>query len=100
MTTTAAPTPPLLRLPAELLLRVSSYLNTVDLGTFRLISKQVESCLFESFAREFFTKRQFMTEQISLDALVGIANHKTLAPRLKGAAINHGFGSTFASHIR
>lgn len=74
----------LLRLPPELMLRISTSLTTTELGNFRLACKQVEANLFESFAREFFTKRQFMVEKVSLEALVGIANHKTLAPYLTG----------------
>lgn len=74
----------MLRLPPELMLRVSSFLNTPELGHFRLSCKTVESNLFDSFAREFFTKRQFMIEQVSLEALVGIASHKTLSPYLSG----------------
>jgi hypothetical protein len=66
------------------MLRISAHFTTLDLGSFRLTCKQVETHLFESFAREFFSKRQFMIEQVSLEALVGIANHKTLAPYLKG----------------
>lgn len=79
-----ATAPPMLRLPPELMLRVSSFLNTTELGHYRLSCKTVETNLFDSFAREFFTKRQFMIEQVSLEALVGIANHKTLSPYLTG----------------
>ena len=74
----------LLRLPPELTLRISSYLTTVELGNLRLTCKDVERNLFKSFALEFFTKRQFMVEQVSLAALAGIANHSTLAPYLNG----------------
>lgn len=79
-----ATVPDILRLPPELMLRISTDLTTIELGNFRLSCKQVETNLFESFAREFFTKRQFMIEHISLEALVGIANHKTLSPYLTG----------------
>lgn len=79
-----AATAPLLRLPPELMLRVSYHLNTIELGNFRLACKRIETSLFESFAREFFTKRQFMIEHHSLEALHGIASHKTLAPYLTG----------------
>ncbi|KAK3716313.1 hypothetical protein LTR37_006463 [Vermiconidia calcicola] len=84
----------ILRLPPELVLRVSSNLNTPDLGAFRRTCKQIETNLFESFAREFFTKRQFMIEHVSLAALVGIANHKTLAPYLTEVII----GCDYLSH--
>jgi len=79
-----ANTADLLRLPPEIMLRISKHLNTHELACFRLTCKQVETNLFEDFAREFFTKRQFMLEEVSLNVLVGIANHKTLAPYLKG----------------
>jgi hypothetical protein len=82
-----ATTAHLLRLPPELMLRISAHLTTLDLGSFRLTCKQVETNLFESFAREYFSKRQFMIEQVSLEALVGIANHKTLAPYLNGKGL-------------
>jgi len=79
-----ATAPDLLRLPPELMLRISTYLTTVELGNFRLTCKDVERNLFKSFALEFFTKRQFMVERVSLEALAGIANHPTLAPYLNG----------------
>lgn len=85
---TMATTAHLLRLPPELMLRISLYSTTLELGNFRLSCKQVETNLFESFAREFFTKRQFMIERVSLEALVGIANHKTLAPYLTGNSLS------------
>ena len=74
----------LLRLPPELMLHISTYLTTIELGSFRLTCKDVERNLFKSFALEFFTKRQFMITQFSLEALAGIANHPTLAPYLNG----------------
>ncbi|KAI5196051.1 hypothetical protein E4T42_07093 [Aureobasidium subglaciale] len=79
---------PLVDLPPELLLRISAYLTTIELGNFRLISKHVENTIFDSFAREFFTKKQFMLEQVSLQALVDISNHPTLAPRLAEVVIS------------
>ncbi|KAI5206430.1 hypothetical protein E4T39_02455 [Aureobasidium subglaciale] len=79
---------PLVDLPPELLLRISAYLTTFELGNFRLTSKHVENIIFDSFAREFFTKKQFMLEQVSLQALVDISNHTTLAPRLSEVVIS------------
>ncbi|KAF2770555.1 hypothetical protein EJ03DRAFT_65076 [Teratosphaeria nubilosa] len=77
----------LLDLPQELLVRVASYLTTAELGPLRRTCKAVEKGLFKTFAREFFTKRQFMIEHVSLQALVDIANHKTLTPYLKEVII-------------
>jgi hypothetical protein len=74
----------ILKLPPELLLRISNRLNTFELGQFRRTCTYVETSLFEPFAREFFTKRQFMVEDVSLQALVGIANHKNLSQYLTG----------------
>lgn len=78
------PPSPILELPQELILRVAAYLNTVELGALRRTCHGIETSLFDSFAREFFTKRQFMLEQNSLEALVGIADHPTLSPYLTG----------------
>ncbi|KAH0402184.1 hypothetical protein KCU89_g3406, partial [Aureobasidium melanogenum] len=39
-------------LPPELLLRVSAFLTTSELGKFRLTSKNIEAVLFDSFARD------------------------------------------------
>lgn len=72
----------MLDLPPELVVRISSYLTTIELGNFRRSCKQVEAHLFATFAKEFFTKRQFMLEEHSLQALVDIANHPTLSKYL------------------
>ncbi|TKA32769.1 hypothetical protein B0A50_00994 [Salinomyces thailandicus] len=69
----------LLQLPPELLLRISDHLTTTELGHLRQTCKHVESTLFDTFAKEFFTKRQFMLEKVSLQALIDIANHPTLS---------------------
>lgn len=80
----ATSSPPILQLPPELVLRVASHLTTTELGAFRLISRGIERICFETFAKQFFTKRQFMLEQVSLEALAAIANHQTLSPYLTG----------------
>lgn len=69
----------LLQLPPELLLRTSDHLTTSEFGHLRLTCKAIESTLFDTFAKEFFTKRQFMIEHNSLRALLDIANHPTLS---------------------
>ncbi|KJX93205.1 f-box domain containing protein [Zymoseptoria brevis] len=69
-------------LPAELIIAISSYLTTPKLGEMRQYCKYIEQSLFESFAKEFFTKRQFMIEHDSLKTLVSIANHPVLSKRL------------------
>lgn len=72
----------LLQLPPEIISRVTSYLTTPELCAVRLTCKSLESTLFPGFAREYFSKRQFMFEHISLQAFVDIANHPTLSPYL------------------
>lgn len=77
----------ILNLPPELIVRIASYLTTPELGPFRASCVQIEKYLFNSFAREFFTKRQFMIEHESLEALEGIANHPGLASSLQEVII-------------
>ncbi|KAK0935516.1 hypothetical protein LTR29_012912 [Friedmanniomyces endolithicus] len=79
---------PMLELPPELLIRVSDHLTTVELGNFRRTCKHVETVLFDTFAKEFFSKRQFMIEQPSLQALIDISNHPTLSKRLTEVIIS------------
>ncbi|RMZ68590.1 F-box domain-containing [Pyrenophora seminiperda CCB06] len=72
----------LLSIPLELLVAVSSFLPTEDLGSLRLTCKQVEKSLYEWFSKEFFTKKQFMLTHTSLQALVDISNHVSLSKKL------------------
>ncbi|KAF1822425.1 uncharacterized protein K489DRAFT_371264 [Dissoconium aciculare CBS 342.82] len=76
--------PPLiLSLPPEMIIQVSRHLTTVELGHLRGTCKHIEQILFDSFAKEFFVKRQFMLQQHSLQALLDIASHPTLSRYLK-----------------
>lgn len=75
------PPSPLLRLPLELLLRVSHHLTTPELGRLRLTCAHIERSLFDSFAREFFSAKQFNLTEFSLRALVGVSRSR-LAPYL------------------
>ncbi|KAH7066787.1 hypothetical protein BKA63DRAFT_127820 [Paraphoma chrysanthemicola] len=72
----------LLTLPLELLVAVSSYLTTPDLGALRLTCKQAEKSLYEWFAEEFFTKKQFMLTYKSLEALIDISKHVGFSKKL------------------
>ncbi|RYP68235.1 hypothetical protein DL770_008471 [Monosporascus sp. CRB-9-2] len=72
----------LLSMPLEVLLHISSYLTTPDYGVLRLVCKHLEASFFNSFAKEFFSKRQFMFTEFSLQALVDISRSR-LAPSLK-----------------
>jgi hypothetical protein len=51
----------LVGMPLELLVHIiATYLPTKDLGSLRLTSKYVETALFDTFAKEFFAKKQCM----------------------------------------
>ncbi|GKT41301.1 uncharacterized protein ColSpa_01482 [Colletotrichum spaethianum] len=67
---------PFNKIPLEVLLRISSLLNTTDLGALRLTCRSIEQSLFNTFMKEYFTKRQFMLTEFSLQALVDISNSR------------------------
>ncbi|XDG09421.1 hypothetical protein ABKA04_009036 [Annulohypoxylon sp. FPYF3050] len=67
---------PLLKVPTEVLLHISSYLSTADYGSLRSVCRKFEESLFQYFAKEFFTKRQFMFTEFSLQALVDISKSR------------------------
>ncbi|CRG86205.1 hypothetical protein PISL3812_03208 [Talaromyces islandicus] len=71
--------PSLLTLPLELLVAISTYLSTKDLGFLRLTCKRVEKSLYSWFAEEFFTKKQFMLTHKSLQTLIDISRHESLS---------------------
>ncbi|CAA9961043.1 hypothetical protein PTMSG1_04427 [Pyrenophora teres f. maculata] len=72
----------LLSIPLELLVAMSAYLPTEDLGSLRLTCKQTEKSLYEWFSKEFFAKKQFMLTHTSLQALVDISNHVSFSKKL------------------
>ena len=72
----------LLTIPLELLVTVSEYLPTEDLGSLRLACKQTEKSLYEWFSKEFFFKKQFMLTHKSLQALIDISKHVSLSKKL------------------
>jgi hypothetical protein len=78
----------LLSLPLEILVEISSYLTTADLGALRLTCTQVERSLWDWFAKEFFAKKQFMITQQSSQALVDISHHSSLSKILKHVIIS------------
>lgn len=52
----------LLGMPLELLVHIiATYLSTTELGALRLTNKHLETALFNTFAREFFSKKQCMS---------------------------------------
>ncbi|KAK2015078.1 F-box domain-containing protein [Colletotrichum eremochloae] len=67
---------PFNKVPLEVLLRISTLLNTTELGALRLTCRSIEQSLFNTFMKEFFTKRQFMITEFSLQALVDISNSR------------------------
>ncbi|KAI1339535.1 hypothetical protein F5Y15DRAFT_75762 [Xylariaceae sp. FL0016] len=79
--------PPLLRMPVEVLLHISSHLTTLDYGSLRRTCKHVENFLFRAFAKEFFSKRQFCLTDFSLQALLDISESR-LAPSLTHVIIH------------
>lgn len=82
MASTTPPNGALTQLSPEMLVRVASFLTTAEVGPLRQTCRLIETKLFVDFARESFSKRQFMIEHESLEALVGISRHPGLASRL------------------
>ncbi|OCL14246.1 hypothetical protein AOQ84DRAFT_435807 [Glonium stellatum] len=70
---------PLMKIPLEILLLITSYLPTTALGSLRRTCKHIEMSLFKTFSKEFFTKKQFMLSEESLQALIDISNHPRLS---------------------
>jgi hypothetical protein len=67
---------PLLSVPLEVLLNITYHLTTPEYGNLRLTCKNIESTLLTPFSREFFTKRQFMFTEFSLQTLVDISKSR------------------------
>ncbi|GAB0137459.1 hypothetical protein EsDP_00005723 [Epichloe bromicola] len=64
------------KMPPEILLRISHYLSTADLGCLRLTSWSIERSLYTAFVNEFFTRKQFMITQESLQALIDVSKSR------------------------
>jgi len=77
----------LAQIPLEILIRITYFVSTPDLGSMRLSCKALEQRLFNFFSHEFFRKKQFMASTDSLQALIDISNHPTLSPFLKHVII-------------
>ena len=77
----------ILTIPLELLVSISSHLPTSDLAAFRLTCQHVEKSLYNWFSGEFFTKKQFMITQPSLQTLIDISKHASLSKKLKHVII-------------
>ncbi|EAQ86234.1 hypothetical protein CHGG_07487 [Chaetomium globosum CBS 148.51] len=77
----------LVQIPLEVLIRITHYISTTDLGNVRLSCKALEQGLFNFFSHEFFRKKQFMVLTESLQALINISKHPNLSPFLKHVII-------------
>lgn len=67
---------PLLRVPPEILDRITWHLATTELGNFRLTCKAAEQAVHFRFTAEFFTRKQFMVSEFSLKALQDISKSR------------------------
>ncbi|KAH7393624.1 hypothetical protein BKA64DRAFT_92405 [Cadophora sp. MPI-SDFR-AT-0126] len=74
--TIASQSSPLASVPLEVLLHINGYLTTPEYGSLRLTCKHIEDQLHVAFAKEFFTKRQFMFTEFSLQALIDISRSR------------------------
>ncbi|VUC21938.1 unnamed protein product [Clonostachys rosea] len=63
-------------LPLEVILRITHSLKTEELGNFRLTCRGIETLLHNSFAGEFFSCKQFMISNFSLQTLVDISKSR------------------------
>lgn len=78
----------LVQIPLEVLIRITYFISTIDLGNVRLSCKALEQGVFSFFSHEFFRKKQFMVSSDSLQALIDISKHPTLSPYLKHVIIS------------
>ncbi|KAK1671052.1 F-box domain-containing protein [Colletotrichum godetiae] len=70
------PNSPFNRVPLEVLIRISDQLATPDLGSLRLTCRSIEQSMFNTFMGEFFTQRQFMLTEFSLQTLIDISKSR------------------------
>lgn len=66
----------LLSVPLEVLLRITDHLTTPELGYLRVSCKHMENMLFHTFSEEFFSRKQFMLLEFSLQGLVDISKSR------------------------
>lgn len=74
----SAPLPscPFQKVPLEVLLRITFFLTTPELGKVRLTCRSIEQSLDTTFVKEFFTRKQFMLSDDSLQALIDISKSR------------------------
>ncbi|KAI0470104.1 hypothetical protein GGR56DRAFT_661070 [Xylariaceae sp. FL0804] len=80
----------LLRMPYELIIHVTSYLDRESYADFRLCCKHVEDVLFTAFAREYFFEVQVMRTEASLQQLIDISTSR-LSPFVQRVALRSDF---------
>lgn len=67
---------PFEKVPLEVLLRITHFLTTPELGNVRLTCRAIEQSLYTTFVNEFFTRKQFMISTMSLQALIDISKSR------------------------
>ncbi|KAM0283025.1 hypothetical protein ACHAO9_009939 [Fusarium lateritium] len=67
---------PFQKIPLEVLLRITYFLTTPELGNVRLTCRSIEQSLYTTFTNEFFTRKQFMISETSLQALIDISKSR------------------------
>ncbi|KAK7408606.1 hypothetical protein QQX98_009254 [Neonectria punicea] len=73
---TPMPSCPFQKVPLEVLLRITYFLKTPELGNVRLTCRSIEQSLYTTFTQEFFTRKQFMLSDVSLQALIDISKSR------------------------
>ncbi|KAI1461887.1 hypothetical protein F4805DRAFT_411296 [Annulohypoxylon moriforme] len=62
--------------PVEVLIEITSYLDTPSYCAFRLTCRGIEAAIFRTFAQKYFRKIRFMRTEFSLQALVDISKSR------------------------
>ncbi|KAI0890511.1 uncharacterized protein GGS22DRAFT_151073 [Annulohypoxylon maeteangense] len=62
--------------PLEVLIEITSYLDTPSYCALRLTCKGIEAAVFRTFAQKYFRKIRFMRTEFSLQALVDISKSR------------------------
>lgn len=76
-------TPPILRLPIDVIVKIASYLSISDLSALRLTCRAVDDLLIEFYHRKVFRAKQFWMDEASLQALIDMSTHPTISRELK-----------------
>lgn len=79
----------LLELPLEVLLNITSHLDTPSYGNLRRVCSTMEKSTFEAFAKEFFSTKQFMITSFSLQTLLEISQHQIMSKYVSNTLSKH-----------